>query len=161
MMVPMSGPAEVELLVDFLNTIDVETGEEDFDDDASCAAWFQGRRLTAKGLEIEQVRDVRNALRAAADGAASPVAALAGVPLQAALDDGVPALTSSHPLGSLVATAVRLAYEGRWDRLKLCDMHTCRYAFYDESRNRSGRWCSMRVCGNRAKTRAFRERNKS
>jgi hypothetical protein len=156
----MSWPADVERLVDFLNTLDVETGEEDFDDDASCAAWFRDRGLSDEGLGIDQVRSVRGVLRAAADGEASPAEALAEVPLHGDVVDGVPTLTSAHPLGPLVATAVRLAYEGRWDRLKLCDMHTCRYAFYDESRNRSGRWCSMRVCGNRAKTRAFRERNR-
>ncbi|MGH2778535.1 MAG: CGNR zinc finger domain-containing protein, partial [Actinomycetota bacterium] len=32
-------------------------------------------------------------------------------------------------------------------------------AFYDHSKNRSGKWCTMRVCGNRAKTRAYRERH--
>ncbi|MDX6286728.1 MAG: hypothetical protein QOG53_2213 [Frankiales bacterium] len=160
MLVSMTGPAEVELLVDFLNTVDVETGAEDFADDASCAAWFAERGLGTEGFAIDEVREVRGTLRAAADGDTLPRAALAGVPLYLDVVGGTPVLTSPHPLGSLVATAVKLAHEGRWDRLKLCDMHTCRYAFYDGSRNRSGRWCDMRVCGNRAKTRAFRERNK-
>jgi hypothetical protein len=161
MLVSMSWPADVDLLVDFLNSIDVETGEEDFGDDASCAAWFAAHGLPTDGLAIDQVRSVRGTLRAAADGDTSPAEALTEVPLHVDVVDGVPTLTSTHPLGPLVATAVRLAHEGRWERLKLCDMHTCRYAFYDESRNRSGRWCTMRVCGNRAKTRAFRERNKT
>ena len=34
----------------------------------------------------------------------------------------------------------------------------CRWAFYDGSKNRSGRWCDMASCGNRMKARAFRER---
>ena len=35
------------------------------------------------------------------------------------------------------------------------------WAFYDRSKNRSGRWCSMDSCGNVEKARAFRERNRS
>jgi predicted RNA-binding Zn ribbon-like protein len=150
----------VDLLVEFLNTVDVETGDEDFDDDASCAAWFAEHGLPIEGLTIDDARAVRTTLRAAADGETPPTAALTDVPLHVGVSDGAPVLESAHPLGRLVATAVRLAHEGKWDRLKLCDMHTCRYAFFDESRNRSGRWCDMRICGNRAKTRAFRERQK-
>jgi len=33
-------------------------------------------------------------------------------------------------------------------------------AFYDASRNCSAVWCDMRVCGNRAKVRGFRERTR-
>ena len=48
--------------------------------------------------------------------------------------------------------------EGGWERLKTCANDRCGWAFYDRSRNRSGRWCSMNVCGNRTKTRAYRRR---
>ena len=37
--------------------------------------------------------------------------------------------------------------------------HGCRWAFYDYSRNRSASWCSMQLCGNRTKTRAYRRRH--
>ncbi|MDA0646270.1 CGNR zinc finger domain-containing protein, partial [Nonomuraea ferruginea] len=47
---------------------------------------------------------------------------------------------------------------GSWDRLKVCAEETCQWAFIDSSRNRSRSWCSMRVCGNRTKTRAYRAR---
>lgn len=43
-------------------------------------------------------------------------------------------------------------------RLKLCANPLCRWAFYDESRNRSRRWCDSAECGNVMKVRAFRER---
>jgi predicted RNA-binding Zn ribbon-like protein len=33
--------------------------------------------------------------------------------------------------------------------------------FYDRSKNRSGRWCVMAECGNRAKVRAYRERERA
>jgi predicted RNA-binding Zn ribbon-like protein len=51
--------------------------------------------------------------------------------------------------------------EGTWQRLKACREDTCQWAFYDRSKNRSATWCSMEVCGNRNKARAFRERHKA
>jgi predicted RNA-binding Zn ribbon-like protein len=41
-----------------------------------------------------------------------------------------------------------------WSRLKVCPGEHCGWAFYDHSRNQAGRWCSMAVCGGRAKARA-------
>jgi predicted RNA-binding Zn ribbon-like protein len=153
--------AGTDLLIDFLNTVDEESREDEWPDDAAARAWFRSHGLTTRGVVAREARAVRDAVRAAIDGRTPPPAALAAVPLHAApAGDGL-ALASAHPLGPFVAAAVRLAYEGHWDRLKLCDMHSCRYAFYDTSRNRSGRWCTMSVCGNRAKTRAFRERHRS
>jgi predicted RNA-binding Zn ribbon-like protein len=49
--------------------------------------------------------------------------------------------------------------EGTWSRLKACLADTCQWAFYDQSKNRSAHWCSMAVCGNRAKARAYRNRH--
>ena len=51
--------------------------------------------------------------------------------------------------------------EDDWTRLKLCGSSTCRWAFYDQSRNHSSRWCRMASCGNRQKARRFRERAKA
>jgi len=53
---------------------------------------------------------------------------------------------------------VRAKEEGIWSRLKVCPNEACQWAFYDRSRNRSGRWCMMEVCGNRMKARSFRQR---
>src|SRR3712207_8580100 len=44
----------------------------------------------------------------------------------------------------------------RSERLKACPWDSCQWAFYDQSRNRSGVWCNMAVCGNRAKVAAHR-----
>lgn len=150
----------VGLLVDFLNTVDEDSGEEELANDSDAREWFRAHGLPTRGLVGAEARRVRNALRAAADGGTPPVADLALVPLRAAPGAGGLELASDHALGPLVTTALRLALEGRWDRLKLCDADTCRYAFYDGSKNRSGRWCDMSICGNRAKTRAFRERHR-
>jgi len=48
-----------------------------------------------------------------------------------------------------------------WNRLKACRLDDCQWAFYDQSKNRSRTWCSMKVCGNRAKARAYRERQRA
>jgi len=47
------------------------------------------------------------------------------------------------------------------ERVKECASHTCEWLFLDMSKNRSRRWCDMKVCGNRAKARRFSERQKS
>jgi predicted RNA-binding Zn ribbon-like protein len=47
---------------------------------------------------------------------------------------------------------------GTWSRLKACSASDCRWVFYDRSPTRSGCWCSMRICGSRAKSRAYRRR---
>src|SRR5918994_1326838 len=41
-------------------------------------------------------------------------------------------------------------------RLKSC--RQCGWAFYDRSKNRSGSWCAMSICGNRKKNRTYRRR---
>ncbi len=63
-------------------------------------------------------------------------------------------------LGRLVAIAFLATFDGSFGHLKLCADPTCRAVFYDRSKNHSGKWCSMEVCGNRAKVRAWRERKR-
>jgi predicted RNA-binding Zn ribbon-like protein len=156
--------ADVDLLVDFLNTVDEEEGTDELSDDPATAAWLRDHSLSLStdiSVDSATARAIRTALRDAAAEAGAPTV-FDAVPVTLGIGpDGEPALTSPHPLGRLLITAVRLGLEDRWQRIKLCDMHTCRYAYYDGSRNTSGRWCSMKVCGNRAKTRAFRERHRT
>jgi len=42
-------------------------------------------------------------------------------------------------------------------RLRLCANAACRRAFYDETRNRSRRWCNARTCGNRIRVKRHRD----
>ncbi|UFJ41382.1 CGNR zinc finger domain-containing protein [Brevibacillus humidisoli] len=46
-------------------------------------------------------------------------------------------------------------------RLKICANEDCRWVFFDQSRNRTARWCDDRMCGNLMKVRRFRERQKA
>jgi predicted RNA-binding Zn ribbon-like protein len=48
--------------------------------------------------------------------------------------------------------------DGTWARLKACPGRDCGWVFYDHSRNQSARWCSMKVCGDREKARAYYQR---
>ena len=63
-----------------------------------------------------------------------------------------------RPIGELLIAVTGSMAAGSWDRLKVCANDACQLAFYDSSRNRSGRWCSMARCGNRMKGRAYRVR---
>ena len=54
-----------------------------------------------------------------------------------------------------IASAQRI---GTWRDLRICRRDVCRWAFYDASRNHSGVWCTMSICGNRVKSAALRRR---
>jgi hypothetical protein len=70
--------------------------------------------------------------------------------------DGVEWITSAV-LGQLYLAQLR----DTWRRLKLCRNERCGTAFYDRSRNNSGVWHDVRVCGNAANLRASRARRKN
>jgi len=76
--------------------------------------------------------------------------------------EAVPACESVGVLyARLLAIVERAQAAGVWERFKACPADDCLWAFYDESKNRSRTWCSMEVCGNRAKTRAYRAKRRS
>jgi len=61
-------------------------------------------------------------------------------------------------LARILLIAADAATLGIWSRLKVCSADDCQWAFYDRSPTRNGCWCSMRICGSRAKSRAYRRR---
>ena len=63
-------------------------------------------------------------------------------------------------LAPLVKDATELLTSPEVGRIRQCESETCAWLFLDQSRNRSRRWCDMKVCGNRAKARRHYERNK-
>ena len=69
--------------------------------------------------------------------------------------DDAPAIAA---LGPVAWAAVDLLENAPLDRLKECPNEHCGWLFLDASKNRSRTWCSMRVCGNSAKVRRYRER---
>jgi predicted RNA-binding Zn ribbon-like protein len=86
-------------------------------------------------------------------------AQLARIPLRAAFDaEGDLRLEGTgspfeRAAAGVVDAVRRCAAAGDWERLKVCARDTCRWAFYDASRNHARRWCSMSGCGNYVKMR--------
>ena len=73
---------------------------------------------------------------------------------------GRSSVRTGQALSSIARDAVHLLSQGE-GRIRSCDADDCRFVFYDESRTNNRRWCSMQRCGNRAKVRAFRAKEKS
>jgi predicted RNA-binding Zn ribbon-like protein len=63
-------------------------------------------------------------------------------------------------LARIAEPIVREIGAGHDDRIRICASETCRWLFYDESRAGRRRWCDMATCGNRAKARRHRSRQK-
>jgi len=172
-------PGELELVRSFVNTLDLETGADELGDAEALRRWLVGRRLLEPGTRVASVtvrrtavvrEALRSLLRANAgewldpDAVATLEAALRWGGLAVVFDErGRIAVEPARPgvggaVGRLLAIVAGSMAEGSWDRLKACSAADCGWAFYDRTRNRSGRWCSMAVCGNRAKVRAHRAR---
>ncbi|MEV7710307.1 CGNR zinc finger domain-containing protein [Streptomyces sp. NPDC088270] len=160
-----SAPGELALIEALVNTLDVETGADTLDTADGRAAFG----LTEP--EVPDARELREALRTAClahaghrppDGAASPLdRLLAGAALRVTVDAaGTAALRpATEPAGltARVAAAIATAAaDGTWTRLKACEAEDCRWAYYDRSPAGRRRWCSMAVCGARAKMRTYR-----
>jgi predicted RNA-binding Zn ribbon-like protein len=63
-------------------------------------------------------------------------------------------------LSTVVAQFYDASASGALDRLKMCASEDCRRVFYDRSKPGTRRWCQAALCGNRMKTRNYRERQK-
>lgn len=172
---PPHGTEPERLLIDFLNTLDVEDGTDALTSDADYRDWSADHGVVP-GERAEAIR-LRDALRAvvssglegiptsagpgrAPDDDPNPPAstALPEVPLTARLTAGGVILTGDTGPREAVAIATMLDIQGRLARVKLCPCDDCRWAFYDRSRNGSRTWCDMAVCGNRVKARTFRSK---
>ena len=146
--VPEFGP---DLLVDFLNTLDVEDDTDQLADETGHRRWA-GDHGVAPG-DRKQARRLRDALRSLVDGGDASLPELA-LPVTSGPEGvGLGARTAAE---AALASAVVLQIQGRLGRVRLCGGEDCRWAFYDESRNGSRQWCSMGVCGNRQKARTYR-----
>lgn len=74
------------------------------------------------------------------------------------LDDNRDAL--DRMLWVLTQSAVELLTSDEISRVRECGGEECGWLFFDTSRNRSRQWCDMQDCGNLAKVRRFRTRQK-
>ena len=172
---------DIELVSSFVNTLEKNTSrpdEESLDSPEALRKWMNEQGIPAGGdlgpQDLKRAIEFREAMRLlllSNNGVELEASALRG--LRAAADAGLirveiekdgqafarPAEEGVSALfAQLLAAVADIQCAGTWERLKACAAEDCQWAFYDTSRNRSRTWCSMEVCGNRAKTRAYRAR---
>ena len=177
---PSQIPHELEPVIDFINTLDVEKQVDSLASPNELSSWLRSQELLsddapqAQKADLSSAIELREALRALAlannGNQPSPEAwatldraARAGK-LSVHFDQGgdvdvrpdAPGITGA--LTVLLARVAAAVADGTWPRVKACRSDTCEWAFYDRSRNHSAVWCEMAVCGNRTKVRAYRER---
>jgi len=173
-------PGELEDVRAFVNTLDLERGQEDLSSASALGDWLAAHELVAAPVratneDLRTAREVREALRAlleakahgapAGDAVATLDAAARRARLELRFDAGgrghvtAGAGGVAGALGRLLAIVDRAMATGTWDHLKACGRESCRWAFYDSTKNHSGMWCSMETCGNRAKASAYRTRH--
>ena len=176
-----TAPEPLELVQRFVNSVDLESGEDELTSPGALRDWLADRDLIARDqpvskADLNRAIDVREGLRAVLmthNGLAldeervtrlDRAAARAGVrvifrpgadPELTPEADGV-----DGAIGHMLAIVAGAVERGDWQRLKACPRDVCHWAFYDHSKNHSGRWCLMEVCGNIEKARAFRERKR-
>jgi predicted RNA-binding Zn ribbon-like protein len=169
-----------QLIIDFVNTLDLRPRQEELHTPAALRGWLVGRGLLAAGArvtqaDLEDARTVREALRTLlaaqngisvdADAAAAEVDAAArraglSVRFAAGAAHYEPrAAGAKGAIGRILGDVSAAMADGTWSRLKACRADDCLWAFADTAKNQSRAWCSMSSCGNRAKVRAYRARH--
>ena len=183
-------PDALANLYDFANTLDVRhfthhgvphRQDDELTSADDLAAWMAQRKLARPAAKItpamfEAALGLRASLRdylqhdpaerRSRSATRALNTAIASFPLRAELGDeaGVALRpTRDDALAGLSAVAAELydgARDGSLDRLKMCAAEECRRVFFDRSKPATRRWCMSTLCGNRIKTRAYRERQR-
>jgi predicted RNA-binding Zn ribbon-like protein len=163
---PKAAPEPLRRVQLFVNTVDLSHDRE------WLAGWLDEQGVRPTPTALSRAREVREAIRellyennrqsSIADP--YPVLHRAAAAARLTLDLERRALVPQArgvdgALGQVLAVVFAAMRDGTWSRLKACRNHDCRWSFYDYSRNRSASWCSMQLCGNRTKTRAYRHRH--
>ena len=171
-------PGRLDLVRDFVNTLDLPDGPDRLEGLEQAAAWCRerGLPLPSNQEETDWLRQFREALRALiyannGEGELGPAwerfsQFLRDVRLSIAVDAaGQPSLVAAcGGVDATVAALATIVYDAvsdkTWPRLRACRKSTCRFAYYDRSKNGSRAWCSMAVCGNREKAQRRRKRER-
>jgi predicted RNA-binding Zn ribbon-like protein len=175
----LKAPGRLALVQRFVNTRLHDFGIDRLGTAAKARVWLRSTGLLAPDAPLDEadaarLRRVREGLRALAvanrqgdvDLSAPAELASEGRMAIVRVQLGDDAATSLVPAGrgadAAVANLLVIVHEaqltGAWPRLKAC--RHCTYAFFDRSKNRSAAWCSMSICGNRTKNRAYRQRRR-
>jgi predicted RNA-binding Zn ribbon-like protein len=175
-------PGDLGLVQAFANTFwDLRRGQpERLRSPQMLAAWLRSRRLLDAGARLDAadlrrtlaVRDGIRALLVANSGGQTNFEAIQGLNRElrgcdflVRFSQGAPEFQTQHrglhgALGLIAASVAVAQLDGRFSRLKVCPGPNCGWAFYDDSRNQAGTWCSSTVCGSRVKARRYRERRR-
>jgi predicted RNA-binding Zn ribbon-like protein len=177
-----TAPQPLYLVQRFINSVDLESGEDELVSADALRDWLSERGLLGAGesvsdSDLERALDVREGLRALLlvhnglpldeEKVKRLDRAVGGADVRLRFRPGeepelVPDATGlDGAIAGLMAIVAAAVERGDWARLKACPREECEWAFYDRSKNRSGRWCQMEVCGNIEKARAFRERRRA
>ena len=172
-------PGQLVVVQGLVNTLDIEASVDEIGTPKLLKAWLVRHGLlrssaTVSARELKIVLSLRERLRhllLANNGDAIDPTSLkqlnrlvAQYPLSVSFNkDGSASLspTSRGVAGALeqiLYLVIQAVLKGTWFQLKACREPKCRWAFYDASKNHSGRWCSMSVCGSREKARTYRKR---
>jgi predicted RNA-binding Zn ribbon-like protein len=172
-------PGELALVQAFVNShydLELEHGADLLATPSGTSAWLQRYRLIRRDVALDEaergrVVAVREALRALAAGEGDDRIdrlndAASGAGVEVRFGPAGPQFVSHRDdvggaLGLLLALVARAMLDGTWPRLKVCPGEDCGWMFFDHSRNQSGRWCSMSVCGGREKAKAHYRRKRS
>lgn len=179
--VPNKAPdGPLRLVQEFLNTGDREHGREWLDSPQAFRRWLTERSLVERSdrvtaADLSRALDAREALRelvranSGAPASGEATRTLDDVAMSARLTMrfdpggaawlGPAASGTAGALGRILAHVLAASIDGSWERLKACP--NCSWAFYDYSPNRSAKWCSMLLCGNRAKVRDYYRRRRA
>lgn len=171
---------ELAMVQDFLNSRDLGSASDELATPEEMRRWLVRNRLVAPHSEFDEVErrhlvEVRDALAALVRAGSrddvstrrwvtivNEAARRVRLGLRLHPDDGYRLMAEGmgvdRPVGDMLIRVMGAMAAGTWPRLKVCANDECGRAFYDGSRNRSARWCSMAVCGNRMKGRAYRRR---
>jgi predicted RNA-binding Zn ribbon-like protein len=176
-----TAPQPLYLVQRFVNSTDLESGEDELSSPEALRDWFVERGLMERGdpvaeEDLKRAIDVREGLRAVllqnnglppyAESVERLERAMGCAAVRVRFAPGRdPELVADvagvdGAIARLMAIVAAAVEHGRWERLKACPRGECEWAFYDKSKNRSGRWCSMDSCGNIEKAKAFRERRR-
>jgi predicted RNA-binding Zn ribbon-like protein len=176
---PKPAPGPVALVQDFINTRNYFRGGDLLEDAEAATTGLAGRKLLEEGERIEEAErrllvtfreGLRTLLLAHNSGPPPDLELLDDLAAPAALrvrfgPDGRPTIepgSAGEPaervVARLLAVVIQAEEKGTWERLKACRNEDCKWAFYDASKNRSGSWCNMSICGARHKMRAYRKR---
>lgn len=172
-------PGQLIVIQGLVNTLDIESGVDEIATRELLKAWLLRHDLIRPGDRISAtdwrtaltLREALRSLLMANNGDMSQASTLKRInslfsrfPLLVSIDtDATPHLIASgHGIkglfGFILSHIIMALNDGTWFRLKACSESNCQWAFYDSSKNRSGRWCSMSVCGSREKARTYRKR---